>query len=281
MAGRGVSDRAPLHPDRDQTAGRSLDYRCWTSGSTSLLSVSGATHVWSGEQPLESGLGSATPNRSCRRRSGRGDHQFALPSSPISAGTSSPRTANASIRTATAAPMPSSLRNTSWLVTNAPSATARRIAAAVTIAPAQSSNAFEALKLPGAGPPITPTTANNSPPSTATRRGREHDTIAKRPSTVTSRVRPDTGAHSTQQPDRGGSIGRQRPNRAWPARGDREQHATKLRLSVVGFVVNHDRRVLHAANVSAGGRSRIGPRAPVGVQPQSETTAATDALAQG
>ena len=45
-----------------------------------------------------------------------------------------------------------------------------------------SSNAFDALKLPGAGPPITPTSTNSRTPSTAIRRGRAHERFARRSS---------------------------------------------------------------------------------------------------
>ena len=44
--------------------------------------------------------------RACRRRSGRGAHQFHLPSSSISDGTSSARMIVASISTASAVPSP-------------------------------------------------------------------------------------------------------------------------------------------------------------------------------
>ena len=78
------------------------------------------------------------PIRSCSRRSGAGAHQFHLPSSSISEGTSRARMIDASISTASAAPRPSSLMNTSLEVANAPIATANRSAAAVTIRPVRS-----------------------------------------------------------------------------------------------------------------------------------------------
>src|SRR5262249_37021670 len=76
--------------------------------------------------------------RSYSRRSGPGAHQFHLPRSAISEGTSRPRMTNASISTARAMPRPSSLMNTSFDVTNAPIATEKRSAAAVTIRPVRS-----------------------------------------------------------------------------------------------------------------------------------------------
>ena len=78
---------------------------------------------------------SLMPTRACRRRSGFGDHQFHLPSSAISEGTSSERTMNASIRTPNATAMPICWMNGIALVENAPIATASRIAAAVTTRP--------------------------------------------------------------------------------------------------------------------------------------------------
>ena len=57
--------------------------------------------------------GFAQPDPGCsRRRSGRGAHQLSAPSSSISDGTSSARMIDASISTASAAPIPSSLMNT-------------------------------------------------------------------------------------------------------------------------------------------------------------------------
>ena len=61
-----------------------------------------------------------SPSRACSRASGRGAHQFHRPSSAISDGTSSARTMNASISTASAVPTPSSLMNTTSEVANAP-----------------------------------------------------------------------------------------------------------------------------------------------------------------
>jgi hypothetical protein len=58
-----------------------------------------------------------------------------------------------------------------------------------------SSNAFEALKLPGAGPPITPAIANANAPTTATRRGREPAMLARRLSTITTRPWSDVDTH--------------------------------------------------------------------------------------
>ena len=75
------------------------------------------------------------PIRPCRRRSGRGDHQFHLPSSAISDGTSSVRTTKASSSTPVAVAMPICWMNEIELVEKAPIATASRIAAAVTTRP--------------------------------------------------------------------------------------------------------------------------------------------------
>src|SRR3954447_2242452 len=75
--------------------------------------------------------------RSCSRRSGAGAHQLYFPRRPISAGTSSERTTNASTRTPNAVAMPICWMNEIELVLKAPMATARRIAAAVTSAPLQ------------------------------------------------------------------------------------------------------------------------------------------------
>ena len=82
-----------------------------------------------------SGSDSLKPNRSWKRRSGRGAHQFHLPSSAISEGTSSARMMVASISTARAVPTPSSLISVIWEVAKAPIATAKSRAAAVTIRP--------------------------------------------------------------------------------------------------------------------------------------------------
>ena len=73
-------------------------------------------------------------------------------------------------------------------VADSPVARSIRARARVACEPG-SSNAFEAPKLPGAGPPTTPTITNSSRPIRATRRGREHDRVAKRPSTLTSSAR--------------------------------------------------------------------------------------------
>ena len=75
------------------------------------------------------------PIRPCRRRSGRGDHQFQRPSSAISDGTSSVRTMNASTSTPVAVATPICWMNEIELVLKAPIATASRIAAAVTTRP--------------------------------------------------------------------------------------------------------------------------------------------------
>src|SRR6266705_2531297 len=66
------------------------------------------------------GSGVASEERSYRRRRGPGAHQFHLPSSSIREGTSRPRTSEASMRTASAVPRPSSLMKTSFEVTKAP-----------------------------------------------------------------------------------------------------------------------------------------------------------------
>ena len=57
----------------------------------------------------------------------------------MSDGTSSARTIEASSRTASAVPIPSSLMNTIWEVANAPTATANSRAALVTMRPVRSS----------------------------------------------------------------------------------------------------------------------------------------------
>ena len=82
---------------------------------------------------------SSSPKRWCSRRSGFGAHQFQRPSSSISAGTSSARTIVASMITATAVPIPSSLMKTICEVANAPMATQNSTAAAVTILPVRCS----------------------------------------------------------------------------------------------------------------------------------------------
>ena len=82
---------------------------------------------------------SPMPKRSCRRRSGAGAHQFHLPSSAISEGTSSARMMLASISTASAVPTPFSLMKMICEVAKANIATAKSSAAAVTIRPVRSS----------------------------------------------------------------------------------------------------------------------------------------------
>ncbi len=83
-----------------------------------------------------------TPRRArsarSRRRSGAGAHQFHLPSSSISEGTSSARMMVASISTASAVPSPFSLMKMISEVTKAPIAIENRSAAAVTIRPVRS-----------------------------------------------------------------------------------------------------------------------------------------------
>src|SRR4051794_2412096 len=81
------------------------------------------------------GAASPTPTRACRRRSARGLHQFARPSSAMRLGTSSARTTKASTSTATTAPTPISLMNTICEVAKAPMATASSTAAAETSRP--------------------------------------------------------------------------------------------------------------------------------------------------
>ena len=86
-------------------------------------------------------------SRPCRRRSGRGDHQFQRPSSAISDGTSSVRTTNASISTPVAVATPICWMNEIELVLKAPIATASRIAAAVTTRPVRGEAGGDRLAL--------------------------------------------------------------------------------------------------------------------------------------
>ena len=85
--------------------------------------------------------------RSCSRRSGCGAHQFQLPSSSISEGTSRARIRLASISTASAVPTPFSLMKTICEVAKAPIAIANSSAAAVTIRPVRSSPIATALAI--------------------------------------------------------------------------------------------------------------------------------------
>ena len=87
------------------------------------------------------------PTRPWRRRSGLGDHQFHLPSSAISDGTSSVRTMNASSSTPVAVAIPICWMNEIELVENAPMATASRIAAAVTTRPVRATPTADRLAL--------------------------------------------------------------------------------------------------------------------------------------
>ena len=96
-----------------------------------------------GPRALRAGARSAAspsdwPIRGCRRRSGAGAHQFHLPSSSISDGTSRARTIVASIRTARAVPRPTCLMKMICEVTNAPMAIENRSAAAVMMRPVRS-----------------------------------------------------------------------------------------------------------------------------------------------
>jgi hypothetical protein len=62
-----------------------------------------------------------------------------------------------------------------------------------------------------------------------------------------------------------------------PITADHTPHTAKHRLSVAGLVdtVDLDRCVLHAATLSAGGRSHIAPQARVDLRPQSEALTTT------
>src|SRR6516165_10466386 len=92
-------------------------------------------HLASAATPALAGTGwvsaSSKPIRRWTRTSQAGAHQFQRPSRAIRDGTSSARTMNASMRTATAVPTPTSLRKTSLEVANAPRATASRTDAKV------------------------------------------------------------------------------------------------------------------------------------------------------
>ena len=82
---------------------------------------------------------SCNPIRVCRRRSGFGAHQFQLPMSAISAGTSSALTMLASTATASAAPRPSCFgEEQRQMLSSAPIATQNSSAAAVTMRPVRS-----------------------------------------------------------------------------------------------------------------------------------------------
>jgi enoyl-CoA hydratase/carnithine racemase len=110
----------------------------WQNEERRTLAQAGARIVRTGAgRGPAAGEPSPSPIASfaCSRRSGAGDHQFHSPSSAISAGTSSARITNASIKTAAAVPSPSSLMKTTCEVANAPRATATMIAPAVTTRP--------------------------------------------------------------------------------------------------------------------------------------------------
>ncbi len=148
---RMVGLRAPSAPRSASGRSRLTGRRHQDRVSDRVLAPAPPAYPGTGGRPR------ASPFRSARaeRRSGAGAHQFHLPSSSISDGTSSARTIDASIRTASAVPMPSSLMNTSLEVANAPIATANSSAAAVTMRPVRSSPT---------PPPPSPTRRRRVPP---------------------------------------------------------------------------------------------------------------------
>jgi hypothetical protein len=79
--------------------------------------------------------------------SGWGAHQFQGPSIAIRDGTSSARTTLESMRTASAAARPISLRTTVWQSTSAPTATQKRMAAEVTTRPTRCSPSATASRV--------------------------------------------------------------------------------------------------------------------------------------
>ena len=120
--------------DRDRVAARCG--RCTAPSSSAPTRSRPRTPTGPRHPPPRRSL---IPNRSCRRRSGAGAHQFHLPSSSISEGTSRARMMLASISTASAVPTPFSLMKMICEVAKAPIATANSSAAAVTIRPVRSS----------------------------------------------------------------------------------------------------------------------------------------------
>ena len=110
-------------------------HRSWSPSNSFSLD---GRYRWGHSAIPTAGSDGAPDVRARSRRRGPGAHQFHLPSSSMSDGTSRPRITEASISTASAVPRPSSLMKTIFEVTNAPIATENRSAAAVTIRPVRS-----------------------------------------------------------------------------------------------------------------------------------------------